>query len=319
MRETLMILLVLASGTWFAAALGAAIVALMKKEDVHMYRIIMGFAAGVILSVTFWELLYPSMHMAANNETLPAWVIVPGSFYLGFMFICFLDKCVHKAAATTMEPSRDNFKYRQSLVLASALSFHNIPEGFALGIILGALGSHFHMEDLLAILPMAIAIGLHKIPEGAALSVSFNNEGMNKLKSFLLGQVSGFVGFLLGLAGFMLAVNVGSFMPFIMAFAGGAMIWVAVHELIPQGPSSCVDCPAGCQPPKDTKSFLTTAGVALGVSAMILLHTTLGHHDHHEHYDHDHYDHHYHHHHHHHHDDHHHHYHENDDPNHDHD
>ncbi|MCL2853446.1 MAG: ZIP family metal transporter [Defluviitaleaceae bacterium] len=276
-----MILLVLASGTWFAAAIGAAIVAFFKKENINMSRLIMGFAAGVILTVTFWELLYPSMHIAGYNETLPAWLIVPGSFYLGFMFIYLLDKYVHKAAAKKRESGSDNFKYRQSLVLASALSFHNVPEGFALGIILGALGNHFHMEELVAIIPMAVAVGLHKVPEGAALSISFNKEGMDKLKSFFLGQISGFIGFLMGFAGFMVAINMDGLMPFVMAFAGGAMIWVAVHELIPQGPTDCrADCPAGCQPPKDKRSFLTTIGVTLGVLAMIVLHTTFGHHHH---------------------------------------
>ena len=307
MNETLMMVLVLALGTWVAAAVGAAVVVFFKKENVAFSRIIMGFAAGVILAVTFWELLYPAMH-PAGNEPLPIWLIVSGSFSLGFLFILGLDRLIRNAEEKRKQTGQDGFKYRRSVMLGSALSFHNIPEGFALGIVLGALGSNFHTEDLVAVIPMAIAIGIHKMPEGSVLAVSFRKEGMGGLKSFFAGQASGFIGFLLGLVGIVAATSMGVLMPFALSFAGGAMVWVAVHELIPES--------RGCRDGQNhKKSYLATFGVVLGVLAMLLLHTTFGHHHHHHGHYHDHGGHHHHHNHshdehHHNHDEHHHHDHE---------
>ncbi|MCL2575046.1 MAG: ZIP family metal transporter [Defluviitaleaceae bacterium] len=267
MNNVLMAILVLALGTWIAAALGAAIVAFFKEKNLTLSRIVMGFAAGVILAVTFFELLYPSMHLA-EYLAMPAWVAVPGSFILGFLFIFGLDTFVHKKAHSKKVAGQGGFKYRQSVVLASALSFHNIPEGFTLGLMLGILGSHFNMDELWTILPMVIAVGLHKLPEGSVLSVAWRKEGMGRVKAFFLGQISGFIGFAFGIGGFLLAAGMDDFMPFIMAFAGGAMVWVAVHELIPESQK----CECG-----EKRSSLATIGIILGVMAMLILHTVLPH------------------------------------------
>jgi ZIP family zinc transporter len=305
MNETLMALLVVALGTWFAAALGAAIIAIFRKDNIKMSRIIMGFAAGVILAITFWELLYPAMHMAEYGA-IPAWLVVPGAFGLGVLFVFFLDRVIHKIGLRKRQEGKECFKYRKSLVLTSALSLHNIPEGFALGVALGALGAGFEMEALFALVPMAIGIGLHKMPEGSVIAVSFRREGLGKLASFFAGQISGFLGFIMGIAGFFIAASIDALMPFALAFAGGAMVWVAIFELIPAGHNEGLDNSvnngqSSCGCPKKSKNVrLTTLGVILGILAMILLHTLLPHahhHDHghghyHHHHDHGHHDHH---------------------------
>jgi len=267
MTEILLVFGILAAGTWFAAAFGAALVAFVKKNNGFAATLILGFAAGVILMVTFAELLHPAIHRAEAYASLPAWVVVPGAFGVGFLCTFLLDKQIARIKAKKEQNGRGGFKYKQGVMLLGALAVHNIPEGLALGILLGALGSHFHMEELLAVVPVAVAIGAHKLPEGMAIAVAFQGDGMAKFKSFLIGQSSGFFGFLSGIVGFIVAININAALPYAMAFAGGALTWVAVHELIPGG--------------QDKKyPYLATIGVFFGVLLMLFVDTTLHNHSH---------------------------------------
>ena len=259
--------LLLAAGTWLSALVGAAAVAFVKKGSGMATDLVLGFAAGVILMVSFVELLHPAIHMSERYLSLPAWVVVPGAFALGFLATFFLDLHIGRLK-TKMEAAGKIGLYKQGLMLFGAFSMHNIPEGLALGILLGALGRHFDMGELWALVPLVIAIALHKFPEGAAIAVAFQREGMSKIKSFLVGQGSGFLGFLAGIAGFAIAVGINAILPYAMAFAGGAMVWVAVHELIPESKRN-----------KDKKPYLATIGICLGVLLMLIVDTTL--HDHH--------------------------------------
>ena len=291
--EILLILFILALGTWIASAIGAVLVLFVKSGSKKISKLIMGFAAGVILMVSFIELLHPSIHMAENFARLPAWVVVPLSFALGFLLTFGLDVYIGRIKARREKEGKSALKYKQGLFLFGALSFHSIPEGLAIGILLGALGTHFEIDALWAFLPVVIAVGLHKFPEGTAISMAFQNDGMTKFKSFIMGQASGFIGFLSGILGFLVAVNIDAALPYAMAFAAGAMIWVAVHELIPDGSRN-----------EKSHSHLTTLGVLLGIILMLFVDITLhdhghghnhGHHHHdhsHDHsHDHDHHDH----------------------------
>jgi ZIP family zinc transporter len=228
-------LLVLAGGTWFAGIFGAF--AVVKKNCVSSAKIIAGFVAGVILMVSFVELLHPAIHLA-ENLPLPAWIVVPATFALGFFSALLFDFYIARVATV---------KYKQGALLLATLSSHSVPEGLALGVLLGA-------GEIWAIAPVFIAVGLHKFPEGAAISVAFHKDGMTKLKSFLFGQTSGFLAFFSGAVGFAIVVNVDSILPYAMGFAGGAMIWVAVCELIPKS---------------------KVIGVFFGIVLMLLVDTTL--------------------------------------------
>ena len=267
MNETIMVFLVLAIGTWAAAAVGAALVVFIKKESKKSANLILGFAAGVILMVSFVELLHPAIHRAEEFALLPAWVVVPGAFAVGFLAALLLDRRIARAKEKRQGAGQGDYKYKQGMMLLGALSVHSIPEGLALGILLGAAGRRFDMAELLAVMPLVIAVGLHKLPEGTAVAVAFQKDGMSKLKSFIVGQASGFFGFLTGIAGFVLAVNVDVILPYAMAFAGGAMVWVAVHELIPESGKDRAKSP-----------YLATLGVFLGILLMLIVDTTL--HDH---------------------------------------
>jgi len=265
MNDTLMIFLVLALGTWVAAAIGACLVMFIKKESGKLTKLILGFAAGVILMVSFVELIHPAIHMAESHAALPAWVVVPGAFAIGFLCTFLLDRRISRIKSKKQESG--SFKYKQGWILLGALSAHGIPEGLALGVLLGTLGGRFGTGELLAFLPIVIAVGLHKLPEGAAISIAFQKDSMSKPKSFLLGQASGFFGFLAGVVGFVIAVNLDAVLPYAMAFAGGAMVWVAIHELIPESGKDRVKSP-----------YLATFGVFLGIMMMLFVDTTL--HDH---------------------------------------
>jgi len=262
MNEIFLVFLALAIGTWFASAIGAALVAFVKKRNATLTNLILGFTAGVILMVSFVELLHPAIHRAEEISLLPAWVVVPGAFAIGFLAALLLD--MHIARIKAKKEGKGSYKYKQGVMLLGALSVHSIPEGLALGILLGALGRQFDMAGFLAVMPIIIAVGLHKLPEGTAVAVAFQKDGMSKLKSFLLGQASGFFGFLTGILGFVVAINVDAILPYAMAFAGGAMIWVAIHELIPESGKSRAQRP-----------YLATIGVFLGVLLMLFVDTTL--------------------------------------------
>ena len=284
MSDIFLVIFLLAAGTWLAAITGAAAVILIKKGSGVQTQLILGFAAGVILIVSFTELLHPAIHMSERYTGLPAWLVVPGAFALGFCAAFLLDMYIGRLKAKgersgrfkKKRPRHSRFnqprfvsRYKRGLVLFGALSVHNIPEGLALGVLLGALGHHFEMSALWALVPLVAAVALHKIPEGAAIATCFYNEGMPKLKSFLVGQASGLFGFLAGIAGFAAAVNFNAMLPYAMAFAGGAMVWVAVHELIPE--SKCNS---------DKKPYHATVGICLGVLMMLIVDTTLHGHKH---------------------------------------
>jgi len=268
MIDMVVIFLLLAGGTWLSALVGSAIVIFVKKENIILMDLILGFAAGVILIVSFVELLHPAIHMAKADSGLPAWVIVPGAFALGFFAAFVLDMRINPLKAKK-EQSRKTSRYKQGVVLFGALSAHNIPEGLALGILLGTLSNGFTRPELLAVIPLVIAIALHKFPEGAAISIAFKKEGMSAFGSFLLGQTSGFFGFLAGIVGFTIAINIEAILPYAMAFAAGAMVWVVVHELIPE--SKCN---------KEKKPYLATMGIFLGVLLMLFVDITLHNHNH---------------------------------------
>ena len=269
MNNTLLIFLLLAVGTWIAAAIGAALIAFVKKESGRTTKLILGFAAGVILSVCFIELIHPAIHIAEAVSALPAWIVVPGSFAVGFLVAFLFDRYIVRLKTKKEKNGAGSYKYKQGVMLLGALSAHSIPEGLALGILLGALGGHIGTPELLAVLPMVIAVALHKLPEGTAVAVAFQKDGMSKPKSFLLGQASGLSGFVAGIAGFLVAINVDIILPYAMAFAAGAMIWVAVHELIPESGKDRAKSP-----------YLATIGVFLGILLMLFVDTTLHDHDH---------------------------------------
>lgn len=150
-------------------------------------------------------------------------------------------------------------------MLVFSITLHNIPEGLAVGVAFGALYNGFTTESILAAISVAVGIGLQNFPEGAAVSIPLRREGYSRLKSFLCGQASGLVEPIAGIVGALLVIRIETLLPFALAFAAGAMILVAVHELIPE-----------CQSNRDVHPYFATMGIIAGFAVMMLLDVMLG-------------------------------------------
>ena len=150
-------------------------------------------------------------------------------------------------------------------MLVLSITLHNIPEGLAVGVAFGALQGNSTTESLAGAISVAVGIGLQNFPEGAAVSVPMRREGYSRKKCFLIGQASGIVEPIAGITGALLVVYIEKLLPYALSFAAGAMILVAVHELIPE-----------CQQNKGVQPYVATTGIVLGFTAMMLLDVMLG-------------------------------------------
>ncbi len=254
-------------GTWFVTALGAAIVVFFKSPNLKWLNTMLGFASGVMIAASFWSLLQPAIERAEASSNLPAYFVATVGFLLGALFMWISDKTVslaRKKANNT--PSEHNERLHRIIMLILSITLHNIPEGLAVGVAFGVLQSSGPTaENLMGAISVAVGIGLQNYPEGAAVSVPLRREGYSRKKSFLLGQASGMVEPIAGVIGALLVVYVETILPYALSFAAGAMILVAVHELIPE-----------CQSNQSAHPYSATMGIVLGFAVMMLLDVMLG-------------------------------------------
>ena len=254
-------------GTWLATALGAATVAFFKSPNPKGLNLMLGFASGVMIAASFWSLLQPAIERAEESSPLPAYAVATIGFLAGAWFMWGSDKIVsfsRKRADSTQ--GKPNERLNRIIMLVLSITLHNIPEGLAVGVAFGALkNGNASMESLMGAITIAIGIGLQNFPEGAAVSIPLRREGYSRRKSFLLGQASGIVEPIAGVIGALLVVYVEAILPFALSFAAGAMILVAVHELIPE-----------CQSNQAAQPYTATTGIVLGFALMMLLDVMLG-------------------------------------------
>lgn len=258
--------LVATLGTWLVTALGAATVVFFKSPNPKGLNIMLGFAAGVMIAASFWSLLQPAIQRAEAISSLPAYLVATAGFLLGALFMWASDKAVtlaEKRAGSTQ--GKANERLHRIIMLVVSITLHNIPEGLAVGVAFGALQDGYTAEKLMGAVSVAVGIGLQNFPEGAAVSVPLRAEGYSRKKSFLLGQASGMVEPIAGVLGALLVVHVEAILPYALSFAAGAMILVAVHELIPE-----------CQRNQKAQPYFATMGIVLGFSTMMLLDVMLG-------------------------------------------
>lgn len=267
MNNVVILALIATLGTWFVTALGAATVIFFKKTNQKALNLMLGFAAGVMIAASFWSLLQPAIERAEIYLSVPAWLVVTLGFLSGAVFMWISDKVVsHARRRADSAQLKSNERTNRIIMLVLSITLHNIPEGLAVGVAFGALHSgNVSLEAVMGAVTIAVGIGLQNFPEGAAVSIPLRREGYSRGKSFLLGQASGMVEPIAGVIGALLVVYIQTILPFALAFAAGAMILVAVHELIPE-----------CQQNQKVHPYFATMGIVLGFAVMMLLDVMLG-------------------------------------------
>lgn len=272
MNNAVIMALTATAGTWLITALGAAVVIFFKNTNQKVLNLMLGFAAGVMIAASFWSLLEPAIERAEEYLYMPAWLVVTGGFVCGALFMWGSDKAVTyarrriSAAGQNSEKADSAIGINRIIMLVLSITLHNIPEGLAVGVAFGALHiSGYNAEAFMGAVTIAVGIGLQNFPEGAAVSLPLRREGFSRRKSFLIGQASGMVEPIAGVIGAAAVVYIQTLLPYALAFAAGAMILVAVHELIPE-----------CQQNQKADPYFATMGIVAGFTLMMLLDVALG-------------------------------------------
>ena len=254
--------------TWSMTALGAASVLLARDLPRSWLDVMLGFAAGVMIAASVWSLLLPAIDLA-EAAGRPSWLPAAVGFLLGGGFLRLVDRYLPHLHLFQPDEAAEGVSttWRRTTLLILAITLHNLPEGLAVGVAFGAahvLGGGEEAAALLAgAVTLAIGIGLQNLPEGAAVSMPLRREGLSPGKSFFYGQLSGVVepiGAAVGAVGVLL---VQPLLPYALAFAAGAMIFVVVEEIIPESQSS-------------GNGDLATLGVMVGFTVMMVLDVALG-------------------------------------------
>lgn len=252
--------------TWLITALGAATVVFFKSPNPKILNLMLGFASGVMIAASFWSLLQPAIERAEETSSLPAYFVATIGFLFGAIFLWLSDKVVSfERGRADNTQGKPNERLNRIIMLVLSITIHNIPEGLAIGVAFGALQNDGNVESLMGAITIAFGIGLQNFPEGAAVSVPLRREGYSRKKSFFIGQASGMVEPIAAVIGALLVVYVEAILPYALSFAAGAMILVAVHELIPE-----------CQRNQEAQPYIATMGIVMGFAVMMLLDVMLG-------------------------------------------
>lgn len=243
--------------TWSVTALGAAAVLLTRRARPTVMDAMLGFGAGVMLASSYWSLLEPGIAMAAElGQT--AWLVAAAGFLCGGGLLMAGDAALRRFLPEGTVADRR----RRCWMLITSITLHNIPEGLAVGVAFGALAFGYDEAALTGAWMLAVGIGLQNFPEGAAVSLPLRREGVSRGRAFFLGQLSGFVEPVAGVLGALLAIAVREALPFMLAFAAGAMISVVVSELVPESQRSA-------------RRNAVTWATLLGFAAMMVLDVAL--------------------------------------------
>lgn len=250
--------------TWGLTAAGAGMVFLFKSVNRRVLDSMLGFAAGVMIAASFWSLLAPAIEMAEANGQ-PGWLPAVAGFLLGGVFLWAVDKVLPHLHLGLPMSQAEGIKttWQRSVLLVLAITLHNIPEGLAVGVAFGAASVGLSSASLTGAVALALGIGLQNFPEGAAVSIPLRREGISPGRSFMYGQLSGMVEPVAGVIGAAAVLAMQPILPYALAFAAGAMIYVVVEELIPES-----------QRTSDT--HLSTIGAMSGFAVMMFLDVALG-------------------------------------------
>jgi ZIP family zinc transporter len=250
--------------TWGLTALGAAMVFLSREPSRRTMDGMLGFAAGVMIAASFWSLLAPAIEMGEGGA-LPAWIPAVAGFLIGAIFLRFIDRILPHLhlGMPTSDAEGVKTRWRRTTLLVLAVTLHNFPEGLAVGVAFGAIAAGVPSADLSGAVALALGIGIQNFPEGMAISMPLRRENISLTRSFMYGQFSGMVEPIAGVLGAALVIIAKPILPYALAFAAGAMIFVVVEELIPESQSG-------------GHSHAATWGAILGFAVMMTLDVALG-------------------------------------------
>jgi len=253
--------------TWCVTAMGAGLVFFTRNVSNKLLDSMMGFAAGVMIAASFWSLLVPAIEMS-EAQGITAWLPATIGFLIGGLFLRICDAYLpHLHVGFPMEEAEGvSTSWRRATLLVLAITLHNIPEGLAVGVLFGAAAQGVDptgSATVIGAITLAIGIGIQNFPEGVAVSMPLRREGVSIGKSFWYGQLSGIVEPIAAVIGAGAVLLVQPVLPYALAFAAGAMIFVVVEELIPESQIR-------------GNTDIATLGTMLGFSIMMILDVALG-------------------------------------------
>lgn len=249
---------------WLLTAAGAATVLFTRRFNQKIMDGMLGLSAGVMIAASYWSLLAPAIEMSGGH-----WMPATVGFLAGGFCLYLVDKILPHLHIGLDVSEAEGIKtsWQRSVLLVSAITLHNIPEGLAVGVAFGAVA---HVVDpaqaqhmMLGAIALAIGIGIQNFPEGLAVAMPLRREGMGRFKAFMYGQASGIVEPVAGVFGAWLVLSMTPLLPYALAFAAGAMIFVVVEELIPESQ-------------RDGFSDFATLGTLTGFTIMMILDVALG-------------------------------------------
>lgn len=247
--------------TWSVTAIGASLVYFFKRINKNLMDGMLGFAGGVMIAASFFSLIAPAITMAENLKLI-SWLVVFIGFFGGGLLLFIGDK-IYDVYEKKHSKDKKKISFKRCFMLISSITLHNIPEGMAVGVAFGSVIYGLDGATIAAAWTLALGIGLQNFPEGTAVSMPLRREGMSRNKAFFLGQLSGIVEPISGIIGAILVIKVRILLPFLLAFAAGAMIYVVVEELIPESQTN---------KKKDVMALFTL----IGFSVMMILDVALG-------------------------------------------
>ena len=246
--------------TWGVTALGAGLVFFFRTMNKNALDAMLGFAAGVMTAASFWSLLSPAIELAGSLG-MNVWATALLGFLGGGALLFLGDRLWERMERRAGREGASG--RRRALMLMSSITLHNIPEGLSVGVAFGSLAYGLGGATPAAACLLALGIGIQNLPEGTAVSVPLRREGMSRGRAFFLGQLSGIVEPISGVLGALLVLKVRMLLPYMLAFAAGAMIYVVVEELIPESQTN---------ERKDVMALFTL----IGFSVMMVLDVALG-------------------------------------------
>lgn len=250
--------------TWGVTALGAALVFWYRQINRLLLDGMLGFSGGVMLAASYWSLLAPAIEIASHGP-LPAWLPPTIGFLLGGAVLWVFDRALpHLHLGFPLDEAEGpKTSLRRAVLLVTAITLHNIPEGLAVGVAFGGVIAGSHSTSLSAAVALAIGIGLQNFPEGVAVAMPLRAEGMSRWKSFWYGQLSATVEPVAAVIGAAAVVAAAPILPYALSFAAGAMIYVVVEELIPEAH-------------REGNVDLATVSLMAGFTVMMVLDVALG-------------------------------------------